>query len=102
MKREAICTLEKWKNNPAGKPMLLLGARQVGKTWLMKEFGRTHYEQIAYIRLDKDEEMKQQFTRSGYNISSLLTAIEAGVGFSIMVSILLAYGLSLGIRNLNS
>lgn len=83
MKREAIYALEKWKNNPGRKPLLLLGARQVGKTWLMKEFGRTHYEQVAYIRLDKDEEMKHQFTRSGYNISSLLTAIEARVGFSI-------------------
>lgn len=53
MKRTALTALEQWKKSPRRKPMLLMGARQVGKTWLMQEFGRKHYKQTAYIRLDK-------------------------------------------------
>lgn len=83
MRREAIEKLKKWKTNPRRKPLLLLGARQVGKTWLMQEFGKSHYEQVAYIRLDKDEEMKQRFDKSGYDIKRLLHDMEVRVGFSI-------------------
>ncbi len=66
--------------NPRRKPLLLLGARQVGKTWLMQEFGRLHYEKIAYIRFDRDDELKQIFERSGYNIPLLMMSIEAKIG----------------------
>lgn len=83
MKREKIQELETWKANPRRKPLLLMGARQVGKTWLMQEFGRMHYERTAYIRFDKDEELKQQFSTGGYNIPNLMTAIEARVGFKL-------------------
>lgn len=44
MKRKAIEDLKKWRDDPERKPMVLRGARQVGKTWLMKEFGRVYYE----------------------------------------------------------
>ena len=44
MKRNAILDLIKWKNNPERKPLIIRGARQVGKTWLMKEFGQSCYE----------------------------------------------------------
>lgn len=84
MRRNAIENLKKWKENPRRKPLLLLGARQVGKTWLMQEFGKTHYEHVAYIRLDKDEEMKQRFDKSGYDIPRLLNDIEVRVGFSLI------------------
>jgi len=50
MKRFALDILVKWKNKPERKPMIIRGARQVGKTWLMKEFGRTQYKNVAYIR----------------------------------------------------
>lgn len=43
-----------WKNNPRHKPLLLLGARQVGKTWLAREFGRLHYKNVVYVRFDRD------------------------------------------------
>ena len=44
MKRNAILKLVQWKNSPERKPMVLRGARQVGKTWLMKEFGQNYYD----------------------------------------------------------
>lgn len=83
MKRAKIKDLERWKENPRRKPLLLLGARQVGKTWLMQEFGRLHYEKVAYIRFDRDEELKQVFERSGYNIPLLLSSVEAKIGFKV-------------------
>ncbi len=83
MKRTKIKDLERWKENPRRKPLLLLGARQVGKTWLMQEFGRLHYEKVAYIRFDRDDELKQVFERSGYNIPMLMTSIEAKIGFKV-------------------
>ena len=83
MKREKLQELKAWKANPRRKPLLLMGARQVGKTWLMQEFGRLYYERTAYIRFDKDEEIKQVFATSGYHIPTLIMAIEAKVGFQL-------------------
>lgn len=45
-----------------GEPMIIRGARQVGKTWLMKEFGRTEFEKYAYINFDRNSRMKQLFS----------------------------------------
>ncbi|MBR3945292.1 MAG: AAA family ATPase, partial [Akkermansia sp.] len=58
MKRLLTESLVKWKNSPRRKPMLLLGARQVGKTWLMLDFGKQHYKQVAYVRFDRHECMR--------------------------------------------
>ena len=44
MRRNAMCDLVQWKESADRKPMILKGARQVGKTWLMKEFGRNYYQ----------------------------------------------------------
>ena len=52
MKRKIIQQLKLWKDNPARKPLILLGARQVGKTWVMKHFGLTEFENVAYINCD--------------------------------------------------
>ncbi len=49
MQRFAMERLKEWKEKKSRKPMLVMGARQVGKTWLMKEFGKTCYKKIAYI-----------------------------------------------------
>ena len=49
MYRSAINALLQWKNKDNRKPLIIMGARQVGKTWLMKEFGRTNYDKVAYI-----------------------------------------------------
>ena len=62
MKRYAINRLQEWKEDPYRLPMIIRGARQVGKTWLMQEFGRTAFEQCAYINFDRNERMQNLFS----------------------------------------
>lgn len=62
MRRNAIKTLKKWKNKPNHKPMIIRGARQVGKTWLMKEFGATEYKNTAYINFENNPVMEELFS----------------------------------------
>lgn len=61
MKRLALEKLSRWKESFRRKPLLLLGARQVGKTWLMKEFGRLCFEHVAYVRFDSDRRVHDIF-----------------------------------------
>ncbi len=61
MKRNAIQDLIKWKNSEERKPLVLKGARQVGKTWLMKEFGKNYYENYVYFNFDEEDELKSIF-----------------------------------------
>lgn len=61
MKRLIINKLSDWKNSPYRKPLILKGIRQVGKTWILKEFGRLHYENTAYFNFDENEEYRQFF-----------------------------------------
>lgn len=80
MVRDAITDLIKWKEEVHRKPLIIRGARQVGKTWIMKEFGKTHYEKVAYINFDNNERMKSLFN-GNFDIGRLITAlqIESGV-----------------------
>lgn len=61
MKRLLIDELVNWKNSKYRKPLILKGVRQVGKTWLLKEFGRMYYENTAYFNLDEHPEYQQFF-----------------------------------------
>lgn len=61
MERNLLKKLENWKNSPYRKPLILKGVRQVGKTWLLKEFGKRHYENVAYFNFDEHEEYRQFF-----------------------------------------
>ena len=61
MDRNALKKLIEWKNDPERKPLILKGARQVGKTWLMKEFGRTQYRNYVYYNFDEEDELKSIF-----------------------------------------
>ncbi|WP_102338180.1 ATP-binding protein [Collinsella provencensis] len=61
MKRQAINDLICWKNAANRKPLLLLGARQIGKTWLLKEFGRTQYQNVVHIDFERQEEYREFF-----------------------------------------
>src|SRR5487761_2560886 len=61
MDRRALRLLESWKNDRARKPLVLRGARQVGKTWLLQEFGRSHYEQGAYVNCERDRSVASIF-----------------------------------------
>ena len=82
MYREAIVKLEQWKNSPHRKPLILRGARQVGKTWLMQEFGRKNYSRCAYISMDENERMESVF-RDAFRVERILQALEIEVGFKI-------------------
>lgn len=61
MQRLILNDLVKWKNSRYRKPLILKGVRQVGKTWVLKEFGRLYYENIAYFNFDEHEEYRQFF-----------------------------------------
>jgi len=80
--RTAIETLYKWKAKKTRKPLIIRGARQVGKTWLMKEFGKTAFEQTVYISFDNDRRMKELFS-TDLNVVRLVTGIELYAGHKI-------------------
>ena len=61
MKRAILEKLIEWKTSPRRKPLILKGIRQVGKTWILKEFGSLHYDNVAYFNFDENEEYKQFF-----------------------------------------
>ncbi len=61
MERKIMKNLESWKNSPHRKPMILNGVRQVGKTWILKEFGKQYYENTAYFNFDENKEYKEFF-----------------------------------------
>lgn len=61
MERLILQNLVEWKNSPYRKPLILKGVRQVGKTWILKEFGKIHYDNTAYFNFDENPEFKQFF-----------------------------------------
>lgn len=61
MYRDKMNELKKWKNSTTRKPLIIRGARQVGKTWLMKEFGKQCYKKYAYINFDDNSRMDKLF-----------------------------------------
>ena len=63
MKRYALESLKKWKISANRKPMILFGARQTGKTWLMQEFGRGEYKQLVYLNFDDNPEFGDYFQK---------------------------------------
>jgi len=77
MKRNAINELIKWKNDDERKPMVLRGARQAGKTWLMKEFGKNCYDSYVYFNFDEEDELKSIFeaNKNPQRIIELLSLI---------------------------
>lgn len=77
MKRNAMHALINWKSDPERKPMILKGARQVGKTWLMKEFGKNYYKNFVYFNFDEEDELKSIFetNKNPHRIIELLSLI---------------------------
>ncbi len=77
LKRNAMWDLIKWKSSEERKPLVLKGARQVGKTWLMKEFGRNCYESFVYFNFDEEDELKSIFeaNKNPQRIIELLSLI---------------------------
>ena len=79
MERKAIKQLENWKRREDRKPLIITGARQVGKTWLMKEFGAANYKQVAYVNFESNQQMRSLF-EADFSIDRILLAIEAVTG----------------------
>ena len=75
MYREGINKLIAWKNNPRRKPLILRGARQVGKTWLLKEFGRTQYSQCVYINFENAPHLQDLFVQD-FDMNRILQALQ--------------------------
>ena len=81
MKRNAIQDLIAWKDSEDRKPMVLKGARQVGKTWLMKEFGQNFYDSYAYFNFDEEDELNSIFqaNKNPHRIIELLSLISGQI-----------------------
>ncbi|MCL2324579.1 MAG: AAA family ATPase, partial [Actinomycetia bacterium] len=76
LERYLMTKLLDWKNSRRKKPIIINGARQVGKTWLLKEFGARYFDNIAYVNFDNNTAMALLFEEN-YDISHLLTGIQA-------------------------
>ena len=79
MERFLMDDLVGWKNSARRKPLVLNGARQVGKTWLLMEFGARHFESVAYVNLDNNLGLASQFD-VGYDLPRILLMIQAESG----------------------
>ena len=79
MERTAYETLLKWKNNARRKPLVIKGARQVGKTWLMKTFGSNEFETVAYINFEKVTQLANLF-ETDFDIQRILRSIQLATG----------------------
>lgn len=84
MERELFAKLEKWKNKKKRKPLIIQGARQVGKTWIMKEFGARYFKNTIYINFDNNEIMKKVF-EIDFDTSRIISAIKIEFGKSFNV-----------------
>ena len=82
MKRTKLTDLIAWKNSTSRKPLIIRGARQVGKTWLMKEFGNTQYDQTVYVNFEKNKRLKALFT-DDFDIKRVIVALQAESGLTI-------------------
>lgn len=82
MERLFMKKLEHWKNKKKRKPLIIRGARQVGKTWIMKEFGKRFFEDAVYISFDNNERMKNVFEMD-YDIPRIVSALKIESGKKI-------------------
>lgn len=83
MDRSKFSDLVAWKNSPERKPLIIRGARQTGKTWLMKEFGRRNYAKTVYLNFEKNKRLAGLFS-DDFDISRVITALQAESGLSII------------------
>lgn len=82
MDRFAMNNLKQWKESQNRKPLIIKGARQVGKTWLMKEFGKKEYAQTAYLNFESSTALQTLFS-GNYDINRIINAIQIETGVQI-------------------
>ena len=75
MDRKALSKLIEWKNTEDKNPLIIRGARQVGKTWLMQEFGKQYYKKTAYVNFDNNEKFCKIFDKD-YDIERIILALQ--------------------------
>ena len=83
MNRQIYNELKRWKTSQDRKPLVLLGARQVGKTWIMRYFGAHEYESVAYINCDDEPRAKELFTPD-YDMDRILLSIQVITGVKVL------------------
>lgn len=84
MERSIYLSLKKWKDSPTRKPLILQGARQVGKTYILKEFGAREYSEVVYINCDDNNDMQNMFV--DYDVDRIIRSLSAISGISIKPS----------------
>lgn len=84
MERSIYLSLKKWKDSPTRKPLILQGARQVGKTYILKEFGACEYSEVVYINCDDNNDMQNMFI--DYDVDRIIRSLSAISGVSIKPS----------------
>ncbi|HET7360776.1 MAG TPA: ATP-binding protein [Salinimicrobium sp.] len=82
MKRKEWDYLLSWKISKTRKPLIVRGARQVGKTWLLREFGKKQYEQMAYLNFESSAALKDLFQQD-FNIERILLGIQIETGIKV-------------------
>lgn len=82
MYRNKIEELKEWKNSSNRKPLIIRGARQVGKTWLMKEFGKNFFQKVAYINFDDNTRMEKLFEED-FDIERIIQGLKIESGVNI-------------------
>lgn len=82
MKRLIINQLISWKENSQRKPLILNGARQVGKTYILKAFGKLHYRNVAYVNLDSQKELSKVFEQD-FNVTRIIRSLSAFLNIHI-------------------
>lgn len=90
MKRYAMKNLEKWKNDKNHKPLIIQGARQVGKTWLMREFGAQHFTKTAYFIFEKNERLQNIF-KGDLDVQRILDSLSILAGFKMTPNTLILF-----------
>lgn len=90
MERTLYKSLKAWKMRKGRKPLIIRGARQVGKTWLMRAFGQAEYKRVAYINMESSPLMKDLFD-TDFNIQRILTGIQIESGVTIDKDTLLIF-----------
>lgn len=82
MRRAKLAELISWKNSSSRKPLIIRGARQVGKTWLMNEFGSTQYKQTVYLNFEKNRRLETLF-KDDFDIKRVIVLLQAESGLTI-------------------
>ena len=111
MKRSAIKYLYQWKESNHRKPLIMLGARQVGKTWLMQEFAKEAYTNSVYVNFEDNEMLRELFVND-FDINRIINSLQWSTGVTIDENTLIiveadlqtdfSYVESLGYRQLRS